>query len=284
MKYSTLELSIDESVAHLRLIRPASYNSMNRAFWREFPRALVAVGKAEDVRALVISSTGKHFSAGMDLDVFAESSTEWFQGEAARRAEFVRRMVLELQAIFTQLESLRMPVLAAVQGACIGGALDLICACDSRYCTSDAFFSVKETALGMVADLGTLQRLPTLISPGLARELVYTARDMKAVEALSSGLVNQVFDDSTTLLTKVLEIAQQIAQFSPVAVSGSKAMLNYSRDHSVSDSLNYMATWQGGMFQSVDIMESIVAKQKKRKAVFDALRTIEPIMTEKNKP
>lgn len=279
MTYSTLQLNFNNKIAHLILNRPTALNSMNRAFWQEFPAALRAVEQVEDVRVLVISSTGKHFSAGMDLEVFSQPDPRMFGGEASRRAEFMRRLVLELQACFSALEALRMPVLAAIQGGCIGGALDLICACDSRYCTTDAFFTIKETELGITADLGTLQRLPKWISPGLVRELAYTARNLPAAEAKECGLVNRVFADAEALLAGVMEIATQIATHSPLAVTGSKAMLNYARDHSVADSLQYMATWQAGMFQATDLMESIQAKQAKRATNYAPLHLQAPIMT-----
>lgn len=279
MAYSTLQLEFKDKIAHLTLNRPAALNSMNRAFWQELPTAIHEVEQAEDVRVLVISSTGKHFSAGMDLEVFSQPDPRMFGGEASRRAEFMRRLVLELQACFSALEELRMPVLAAIQGGCIGGALDLVCACDSRYCTTDAFFTIKETELGITADLGTLQRLPKWISPGLVRELAYTARNLPATEAKESGLVNRVFADQAALLTGVMEIATQIAAHSPLAVTGSKAMLNYARDHNVADSLQYMATWQAGMFQVTDLMESVQAKQAKRASNYAPLHPQTPIMT-----
>jgi enoyl-CoA hydratase len=275
MSFTTLQLTVNKYIAHLQFIRPESYNSLNRSFWNEFPRALKQVD-ADDVRVLVISSTGKHFSAGMDLEIFSNPDPRMFSGDASRRAEYIRRLVLDLQEIFTQLEKLRMPVLVAIQGGCIGGALDMVCACDSRFCTQDAFFTVKETALGMTADLGTLQRLPGLINPGLARELVYTARKLEADEAKSSGLVNAVYEDNEALMTGVMDIAQQIASHSPLAINGSKVMLNYARDHGLADSLDYMATWQSGMFHPVDMMESFTAKQQQRETHFEPLRPIEP--------
>ncbi len=280
--YSSLQLEISEHIAQLTLNRPEAYNSMNRAFWQEFPQALRDLARAEDVRVLVIASTGKHFSAGMDLDVFSQPDPRMFSGEPGRRAEFMRRLVLELQDCFTALENLRMPVLAAVQGGCIGGAFDLVCACDSRYCSTDAYFCIKETQLGITADLGTLQRLPTLISPGLARELAYTARHLSAAEAQTSGLVNQVFADTDSLLAGVLHIAQQIAAHSPLAVAGSKTLMNYARDHSVADSLAYTAAWQAGMFQPADIMEGFAAKMQKRAPAYAALQPLEPVMTGTN--
>jgi enoyl-CoA hydratase len=283
MSFTTLELSVKDHIGHLRFIRPESYNSLNRSFWNEFPLALKQLHESDDVRVLVISSTGKHFSAGMDLEIFSNPDPRLFSGEASRRAEYIRRLVLDLQAIFTQLEKLRMPILAAIQGGCIGGALDMVCACDSRYCTQDAFFTVKETALGMTADLGTLQRLPGLINPGLARELVYTARKLEADEAKSSGLVNAVYADNQAMIAGVMDIAQQIASHSPLAINGSKVMLNYARDHSVADSLEYMATWQSGMFHPVDMMESFAAKTEKRETNYQPLRSIEPPFPEEQK-
>ncbi len=280
MEYSTIKLSMDDAIAHIQLVRPDSYNALNRAFWREWPQALSEIHNSEDVRVLVISSTGKHFCVGMDLEVFAKPDPRLFSGEPARRGEFIRRLVLELQQCFSQLENLRMPVLAAVQGGCIGGALDLIAACDSRYCTQDAFFTIKETAVGMTADLGSLQLLPSVMSPGLVRELAYTARNMEADEAQASGLVNRVFPDAGSMLQEVMNIAQQIAANSPVAVMGSKLMLNYARDHSVVDSLDYVATWQAGMFQQADLAESMLAKSQKREAAFEPLAPIEPAMPE----
>lgn len=266
-------------IAHLTLVRPEAYNTLDAAFWYEFPAALKTVASS-DARVLIISSTGKHFSAGMDLAVFTQPDPRLFGGEQGRRAELMRRLVLELQDCFTALENLRVPVLAAIQGGCIGGAFDLVCACDSRYCTTDATFCVKETQLGIVADLGTLQRLPTLVNVGLAREWIYTARTVTAEEALRSGLVNQVFETPDALLKHVQGIAQQIAANSPLAVYGSKHLLNYARDHNTADSLAYTAAWQSGMFQPTDMSESFVAKAQKRTPEYQPLHPLEPLMTQ----
>lgn len=274
MQYETFELSITDSIAHLQLSRPSACNAMNRQFWQEFPAALTALDQSAEARVLVVSSTGKHFSAGMDLEIFTNPNPQLFQGERGRQAEAMRQLVLQLQACFNRLEQIRIPVLAAVQGGCIGGALDLVCACDMRYSTDNAYFEVKETALGMTADLGTLQRLPQLIAPGLARELVYSARKLPAAEALSAGLVNQVFDDQDSMLSAVMAIATQIAQRSPLAVTGSKQMLNYSRDHSVHDSLQMMATWQAGMFQPADMVQTFSASMSQKTPDYESLRPI----------
>lgn len=272
MSYTTLSVELKHQIAHLQLTRPTAYNSMNRAFWREFPEAVREIDRTGEARVLVISSTGKHFSAGMDLEIFSQPDATLFQGEAGRRGEAMRRLVLELQQCFSLLEQLRIPVLVAIQGGCIGGALDLACACDSRYSTGDAFFTVKETALGMTADLGTLQRLPRLIPEGLARELAYTARKMPADEAARCGFVNRVFSSTEEMLVGVMALAEQIASQSPLAVTGCKTMLNYARDHSVADSLDYMATWQSGMFQPTDMLQTFSAKMAGKAPQFEPLR------------
>jgi len=268
--YTTISISIADEIAHIRLCRPKELNSMVDAFWTELPEAVRHIDEQALARVIVISSQGKHFSAGMDLSVFQNMGAS-FNGEPARRAEAFRRHVLKLQDAFNALEEVRMPVLVAAQGGVIGGAVDMISACDVRYCTEDAFFCIKETEIGMTADVGTLQRLPHLIPQGLVRELAYTGRNMMSQEARSSGLVNQVYADQDTMLNEVMKIAKTIAGHSPMAVSGCKEMLNYTRDHSVTDSLNYMATWQSGMLQMPDVMEAMTAGQQKRKPVFDNL-------------
>ncbi len=280
MSYQTFDLTVTDAVAHLHLNRPDAYNSMNRAFWQEFPEAIRALDEAAQARVLVISSSGKHFSAGMDLEIFTQPDPQMFNGEAGRRAEAMRRLVQQLQACFSVLEEIRMPVITAIQGGCIGGALDLVCASDMRFCTTDAFFTVKETELGMTADLGTLQRLPQLIAPGLARELAYTGRKMLAAEAQTSGFVNQVYADPQQMLDGVMQIAAQIAERSPLAVTGCKQMINYARDHSTADSLSYMATWQAGMFQPADMMQTFTAKMSGKKPDFEGLRPIKAAFTE----
>jgi enoyl-CoA hydratase len=259
----TLSVSIEHHIAHIKLSRPEALNSMIPAFWTELPAVVRQIDADANARVIVISSQGKHFSAGMDLSVFTEMGKS-FNGEPARRAERMRRMVLELQDSFNALEEARIPVLVAMQGGVIGGAVDMVSAADCRYCTEDAYFTIKETELGMTADVGTLQRLPHLIPQGLVRELAFTGRNMGAQEAQNCGLVNQVFSDQASMLAAVMAIANKIAMNSPMAVSGCKEMLNYSRDHSVNDSLNYMATWQAGMFQMPDVQEAMTAGQQKR--------------------
>lgn len=271
-----LTVSIDQKVAHVQLCRPDELNSMNSAFWRELPLVIDAIDREAAARVIVLSSTGKHFSAGMDLAVFKTAGLQ-VEAELGRKQENMRRKVLQLQEVFNQLEKTRIPVLAAIQGGCIGGAVDMIAASDSRYCTADAFFQIAEINVGMVADLGTLQRLPRLIPAGLARELVYTGRRMSAEQAKGCGLVNEIYENQAEMLDGVMDIARQIASQSPLAVTGCKEMMNYSRDHTIADSLNYIAAWQSGMFQPQnDMKEVFTARVEKREPIFDELCKITP--------
>ncbi len=276
MDYKTLTLTVADKIAHIVLNRPQEFNTMNVDFWHELPRAIRDIDAHAAARVIVISSTGKHFTAGMDLSVFMNPSNLPMQGDPARAAENLRRLVLQLQEAFNTLENARMPVLVAIQGGCIGGGVDMISAADCRYCTADAFFCIKETDLGMTADVGTLQRLPHLIPQGMIRELAYTAGKLGAQRAREIGLVNEVFPDQASMLDGVMQIAREIAKRSPLAVTGCKEMINYSRDHSVPDSLKYIATWQSGMFRPEDMMKAMAAQTQKTPADFAEIHPIKP--------
>ncbi len=269
--YQSFTVDVSNYIAHVKFSRPDALNSMNKTFWLELPECMRDIEANTDARVIVISSTGRHFSAGMDLGVFTDSKAVPMGGDPGRMAENLRRVVLQLQDTLTALEKVRIPVLAAVQGGCIGGALDLVCAADSRYCSRDAYFTIKETELGMTADVGTLQRLPKLMPEGVVRELAYTGRKFTADEALALGFVNAVYESQDEMLAAVMAVAGQIAANSPLAVTGCKEMLNYSRDHSVEDSLRYMATWQAGMFRPADMMTTFQAKAQKKTPEYEDL-------------
>jgi len=258
MSYTRFNLTVEDRVGHLQLSRDDEYNRMPPAFWAEFPAALEEIDRRGDVRALVVSSTGKHFSAGMDVSAFTGSREQsWDRGRAG---EMARRNLDRLQQVFTRIEALRMPVLAAIQGGCVGGGVDLVAACDVRYCTADAFFCIQEINIGLAADVGTLQRLPKLIPEGLMRELAYTGRRLPAAEAFERGLVNRVFDDQPGMLAGVLAIAREIASKSPLAITSTKHLLNYGRDHSIADTLSYQQVWMGAISQGEEIAAYFKAK------------------------
>ncbi|MCU1372081.1 MAG: Enoyl-CoA hydratase [Ilumatobacteraceae bacterium] len=275
MTATTFEIETADGVSHLRLNRPDTYNSMTREFWSELPEAVRALDATGSTRALVISSTGKHFCAGMDLGVFTGGAGGADSGggskEAGRLRAQLRETVLALQGSFTALEEARFPVLAAIQGGCIGGAVDMVSACDLRFASTDAFFCVQEINLGMTADVGTLQRLPKIIPDGIAREMAYRGQRVPAARAREIGLVNDVFDSHEALVDATLAVAREIAGKSPLAIWGTKEMATYTRDHSVADSLKHMAAWQSGMFQPADMMETFVAKSEGREPRFDDL-------------
>jgi enoyl-CoA hydratase len=271
MTYRCFDVEIADQVAHVRLSRPDELNTMTPDFWRELPEIVTGISDEASARVVVISSTGKHFSAGMDLSVFLEGGLEGQQAEAGRRHARLRSNAKVLQWSFTALEKARVPVLAAVQGGVIGGAVDLVTACDMRYATADAFFCVQEINIGMTADVGTLQRIGKVVNEGFAREMAYTGRRYPAARLQEVGLVQQVYPDHEALLAGVLETAREIASKSPLAIWGTKVALNYARDHSVDDSLDQIATWQSGMFQPDDMAEAFTAKSEKRPAVFPDL-------------
>jgi len=270
MEWTCFDVTVEEKVGHVRLNRPDALNTMIPQFWSELPQVIAELSDRGDVRAIVVSSTGKHFSAGMDLSVFTSSGLS-LEGEPGRRNTTFMLLVKRLQESFTALERARVPVLAAVQGGCIGGAVDMVCAADMRYASADAYFVIQETNIGMTADVGTLQRLPKLIPDGVAREMVYTGRRMSAQRALEVGLVNEVFDDHEALVAGALEIAAEIATKSPLTLWGAKEALVYARDHSVPDSLHQIALWQTGAFQPADMMESFAAKGEKRPPIYEDL-------------
>ena len=270
MAYETMCLKIEDGIAHVELTRGSEFNTMNKAFWPEMVKIFGEIENDPLARVVVLSGQGRHFTSGLDLNDFTAGLTTT-EGEPARSAEALRRTILNMQETMSVLDRCRLPVLAAIQGACIGGGIDLISACDIRYCTEDAFFCVQETNIGMTADVGTLQRLPHMLPYGILRELTYTGRRMMASEAREWGLVNKIYSDKTALLHGVKEIAQEIASKSPLTTVGNKEMLNYARDHSIQDGLNYVATWNAAMLSRADLGEAFLAKKEKRDPLFNGL-------------
>ena len=270
MMYETMCLKIEDGIAHVELTRGSEFNTMNKAFWPEMVKIFGEIENDPLARVVVLSGQGRHFTSGLDLNDFTAGLTTT-EGEPARSAEALRRTILNMQETMSVLDRCRLPVLAAIQGACIGGGIDLISACDIRYCTEDAFFCVQETNIGMTADVGTLQRLPHMLPYGILRELTYTGRRMMASEAREWGLVNKIYSDKAALLNGVKEIAQDIASKSPLTTVGNKEMLNYARDHSIQDGLNYVATWNAAMLSRADLGEAFLAKKEKRDPLFNGL-------------
>lgn len=277
MTYECFEVTEIGKVTHVQLSRGDNLNTMIPAFWSELPKIINAISDEGKARAIVISSTGKHFCAGMDLSVFTSGGLEsGAKIEKGRRNALTRGSTLHLQDSFTCFEKARMPVLTAIQGGCVGGAVDMVTAADMRYASEDAWFCIQEINIGMTADVGTLQRLPKIIPEGVARELAYTGRRMSAKKAYEVGLVNQIFSTHEELVEGVLDIAGEIATKSPLAIWGTKESINFTRDHSVADSLNFIATWQAGMYQPQDMASVFEAQSKNEEPEFDDLPPVRP--------
>jgi enoyl-CoA hydratase len=270
------EVTIADQVAHIRLNRPEAFNSMSRAFWNELPAIVRDINDNARARCIVISSTGKHFSAGMDLAVFqgGGSTASSRSDDRHINAEAQLHHIKHLQDAFSCLDEARMPVIAAIQGGCIGGAVDMTSACDIRYATADAFFCIQEINIGMTADVGTFPRLCKLIPEGWVREMAYTGRRMPALKAKEIGWVNEVYDTHEAMMDAVMATAREIASKAPLAVTGSKVMINYARDHTIRDALDYIGVWQTGMFSGPHMAEAFKAKAEKRDGDFPDLAPV----------
>lgn len=265
----SFSLTIENHVAHLVLNQPKAMNTMHPQFWRELDGVLSDLHRSGEARALVISSTGKHFSAGMALETFGGAIQMNDATPEGRAAVF--DTLSDMQATFTKLETLRIPVIAAIQGGCIGGAVDMVTACCIRYASAEAFFCIQEINIGMVADVGTLQRLPKLIPLAVVKELAYTGRRLTVDKAMQYGLVNAVFDSPEATLQAAMECAKEIASKPPVAMWGTKQAIHFARDHTVDESLKQMGWLQAAIWSNRHVGEAVSAMKEKRAGNFPAL-------------
>jgi enoyl-CoA hydratase len=268
-----LAIEVDGHVATLWLDRSEKRNAMGPDFWSDLPRAMAAIGSDPDVRVVVVAARGPHFSVGLDLVAMsgltgASGSDNGAPRSMADRARSARAEILRLQASVNAVADCPLPVIAAVHGYCIGGGVDLIAACDIRLASADALFSVREAKVAIVADLGSLQRLPAIIGQGHVAELAYTGKDITAARAESIGLVNEVCPDAEAALEAARTMATEIAANSPLAVQGTKAVLVAGADRSVAEGLEYVATWNAGFLASDDLVEAMRAFMEKRPAEF----------------
>ncbi|KAI4336539.1 hypothetical protein L6164_015054 [Bauhinia variegata] len=273
-KYKTLEIvqrNPNSPVFYLHLNLPSQFNALSRDFFSEFPKALDSLDQNPNVNVIVLSAAGKHFCSGIDLGSLNSISEDHLSADRGLSGEKLRRRIISMQDSITALERCRKPVIASIHGACIGGGVDIITACDIRFCTKDAFFSVKEVDLAITADLGTLQRLPSIVGYGHAIELALTARRFSGMEAKELGLVSRTFDSKHELDQGVRDVAEAIASKSLLATIGTKAVLLKSRDLTVDQGLDYVATWNSATLLSNDLKEAVSAQIEKRKPVFSKL-------------
>ena len=268
MKFSSLTVRIENHIADIVLHQPEKANAMDKKAWSEFKEVFSDVDENEAVKVVVLSGEGKHFCSGIDLSLLATVLDQGRDECPGKSSEALRKMIVDLQSAVNKIVICQKPVIAAVHGGCIGAGLDMAAACDMRYCTSDAFFTLKEVDMAMVADLGSLQRLPGIIAEGTVREMAYTGRNVSAQEALRIGLVNQVFENKSEMMEVVKKIAATISQKSPLAIRGIKNVLNLEREKVVSQGLDYTATWNAGMLVSNDLKEALNAFKDKRPPSF----------------
>ena len=274
--WQCFDLSVDAGVAHVRLNQPQRHNAMTAAFWAEIPRLFRSLDEAGGVRVAVISSEGKHFCAGMDLAVFDGAGTLGTADVVAR--EQFRQQLRKLQDSLSAIANARFPVIAAIQGGCIGGGVDLSTACCLRYCTRDAWFCIHEINIGMMADVGTLNRMPKQIPEAVMRELAYTGDRLGAERAERLGFVNGLFDTPDALLAGALAVARKIASKAPMAIAATKEMLDYTRDHSVAESFTYLNALQPGVFDPLDIQRAVAAQRSGQAAEFSDLAPVRPAL------
>jgi enoyl-CoA hydratase len=271
-----LSLERSDGLATVWLDRPEARNAMGQDLWRDLPTAMQVVGEDPDVRVVVIAARGPHFSVGLDLKAMGSMLIGGGDGSggtgdkpsAAARARAARIDILRLQAAITAVADCPKPVIAAVHGYCIGGGVDLIAACDIRLASADAIFSVREAKVAIVADLGSLQRLPSIIGAGHVAELALTGKDISAARAREIGLVNDVAVDADAVLKAAYEMAAEIAANSPLAVQGTKAILAANEGRTVAEGLDYVATWNAGMISSDDLVEAMTAFMERRPPKF----------------
>jgi enoyl-CoA hydratase len=273
MNYSCFDVSIANDVAHIVLNRPDKRNSMIHEFWDELPTIVQSIDQNSTARVIVLSSTGPHFTSGLDTSIFGSSvessdNPENVEKSKRQRSAKLYDTIKHMQKSFTCLEQCRIPVIAAIQGGAIGGGVDLVTACDLRYMTEDGFLSIYEINIGMTADVGTFPRITHLLPEGIVKELAYTGRRISAQEAKQHGLVNEIYTDHEAMLEATMGIARQIATKAPLAVYGSKKIINYSRDHSTADSLDYISLWNASMLQPDEISEAFAAAQEEREGDF----------------
>jgi len=265
-----LTLEVDGHVATLWLDRSEARNAMGRALWRDLPVAAAAVAANDAVRVLVVAAKGPHFTVGLDLKEMGGSLSGVDRASKATTNAAFYDMVRTMQDAVTSIAALKIPVVAAVHGYCIGAGVDLISACDIRLCAANAIFSVREAKVAIVADLGTLQRLPRIIGAGHMAELAFTGKDIDADRATAIGLINSVEgDDADDVVHAAHALALEIAANSPLAVRGTKAVLAANDGRTIDEGLEFVARWNTMYLQSNDLREAMTAFIERRPPVFN---------------
>ena len=266
MKYEYFKVEINNHLARVIFDRPQKANSLHLAAWHEMRDIFDGLSQNNDVRVILFEAEGKHWCSGIDIELLMNFQQFDARGDEAERRQALRRFILDLQSCISSIAACEKPVIALIHGACIGGGLDIAAACDIRYCTEDAFFSIKEIEWGMVADLGSLQRLPHILSPGILNEMAYTGRNVSGTESVQIQLTNRCFAERQKMYNHGLEIAEQIISHSPLAIKGTKEVINFSQKHSVEDALLYIANYNAAFLSQKDMMNAFASKMTQKKS------------------
>lgn len=269
MSYETYKVTIEDKIAIVAFNRPDKANAMNKTAWIEMQTVFEDLDANPTVRAIILAGEGKHFCAGIDLQMLmGDVTANGIKCEGRKREAFYHN-VTKMQANVTAIEKCRKPVIAAVQNVCYGAGLDVITACDIRYCTANAKFCIKEVDVGLVADIGVLQRMPKIVNPGIVAEMAFSGKVANATEAKDMGLVSRVFEDKAMMMEAAIELAKTIASKSPLVVRGTKQMLLYARDNAVDKALDYQVLWNAAHIYSNDLQEAGMAFMQKREPTFE---------------
>lgn len=269
-KYTVIRVDRNGPIAEVVLDNPDRLNAMAPVFFTEIKQAFEEIDADPEIRVAILWAEGRLFTAGLDLKAALEGvlGGNLGNGSVVTNNLDMYKTIHDLQDAMSAAEKCRKPVIAAVHGHCIGGGVDLTTACDIRLCTKDATFAIHETKIAIVADVGTLQRITNVAGRGMAREMAYTGKRLTADRALRCGLVNEVYEDKEKLLEGAREMAAEIAANSPLAVQGTKAVLNYSDEHTTEEGLEYVAQWNSAFLHSEDLKEAITAFLEKRQPEF----------------
>ncbi len=269
MEFQSFNVEKENKIATVSINRAEKANSLDVEAWHEMKQVFETLAEDKEVRVIILRGEGKHFCAGMDLASLMTIPNNGSEKCQAKQRLKIRKFIKDIQDCISAIEACKKPVIAAIQKACVGGGINIVTACDMRYCTDDTFFSIKEVDLGIVADIGVLQRLPTIINPGYVAELAYTGRNFNGQEAKRLGLVTDSFSEYQDMMTHVIGVAKDIASKSPLVTRGIKEMLLYKRDHSVADAMNYISTWNAGLLLSEDLNIAMMAYMQKTAPVFE---------------
>ena len=270
MELTTLDYTVDGAIARVTMNRPDALNTMTKAFWTELIDVFKTIDGDPAVRCVIVASTGRHFTAGLDLGWAGAVGGE--QGDPGRAREAFRRHIKGMQETFNVVDRCRVPVIAVIQGGCIGGGVDFVTACDIRIAAENSFFTIQEVNIAIVADVGTLQRIPHLLPQGLIRELAYTGRRFPAAEARQYGFVNRVEVDHAAALAAAESMAQDIAAKSPLVITGIKHILDHGRDQTIEQGLDQVALWNAAMLQGEDVPNAVRAQIARQPAIFADLK------------